>query len=163
MTLHPWHLHAYTALTSLAKSWPAARAAAGRITLQSYDGLRTTIYGRTSTGGISDGGMLTAVQRGGEEAAHEREMTVVALTGARGGRLAAQLRDTDVHVCVPHDQAARVTGRPYTSDSSSARHEASMMFPETPIVVHSCSPFEAVSNTRVTAPVASPPSRMRTL
>ena len=43
------------------------------------------------------------------EAAHEREMTVVALTGARGGRLAAQLRDTDVHVCVPHEQPARVS------------------------------------------------------
>jgi D-sedoheptulose 7-phosphate isomerase len=42
------------------------------------------------------------------EAAHERDMTVVALTGARGGRVASQLRDTDVQVCVPHDQAARV-------------------------------------------------------
>lgn len=73
MTLHPWHLHAYTALCDLARSWPAARAAAGRITFQSYDGLRSTVYGRTSTGGISDGGMLTAIQRGGEEATHERE------------------------------------------------------------------------------------------
>lgn len=42
------------------------------------------------------------------EAAHERDMTVVALTGARGGRLAQLLRDTDVHVCVPHDVPARV-------------------------------------------------------
>ncbi len=47
--------------------------------------------------------MLAAV-----EAAHEREMTVVALTGARGGALAQQLRDTDVHICVPHDEPARV-------------------------------------------------------
>lgn len=42
------------------------------------------------------------------EAAHERDMTVVALTGARGGRMASLLRDTDVHVCVPHDQPSRV-------------------------------------------------------
>jgi len=42
------------------------------------------------------------------EAAHDREMTVVALTGARGGRLAQLLRDTDVHVAVPHEAPARV-------------------------------------------------------
>jgi D-sedoheptulose 7-phosphate isomerase len=35
-------------------------------------------------------------------------MTVVALTGARGGRLTAVLRDTDVHICVPHDHPARI-------------------------------------------------------
>ena len=42
------------------------------------------------------------------EEAHERDMTVVALTGSRGGRLAQQLRDTDVHICVPSDQAPRI-------------------------------------------------------
>lgn len=42
------------------------------------------------------------------EAAHERDMTVVALTGARGGRLAQLLRDTDVQVCVPHEMPARI-------------------------------------------------------
>jgi D-sedoheptulose 7-phosphate isomerase len=42
------------------------------------------------------------------EAAHERDMTVVALTGARGGALAQLLRDTDVHVCVPHEVPARI-------------------------------------------------------
>jgi D-sedoheptulose 7-phosphate isomerase len=42
------------------------------------------------------------------EAAHERDMTVVALTGARGGRMTQLLRDTDVHVCVPHELPARV-------------------------------------------------------
>lgn len=47
--------------------------------------------------------MLAAV-----EAAHERDMTVVALTGGRGGRLAQMLRDTDVHVCVPHELPARI-------------------------------------------------------
>ncbi|CAN7239191.1 MULTISPECIES: SIS domain-containing protein [unclassified Acidovorax] len=42
------------------------------------------------------------------EAAHERDMTVVVLTGRTGGQLAAVLRETDVLVCVPHDRAARV-------------------------------------------------------
>jgi D-sedoheptulose 7-phosphate isomerase len=42
------------------------------------------------------------------EAAHEREMTVVALTGRGGGKMTAALRETDVHVCVPHDRTARI-------------------------------------------------------
>ncbi|QHE88354.1 SIS domain-containing protein [Hydrogenophaga sp. BPS33] len=42
------------------------------------------------------------------EAAHERDMIVVALTGARGGRLSQLLRDTDVHLCVPHELPARI-------------------------------------------------------
>ncbi len=42
------------------------------------------------------------------EAAHEREMTVVALTGRGGGKITGALRDTDVHVCVPHDRTARI-------------------------------------------------------
>ncbi|MFT5933841.1 MAG: D-sedoheptulose 7-phosphate isomerase [Hydrogenophaga sp.] len=42
------------------------------------------------------------------DAAHERDMTVLALTGARGGALAQRLRDTDVQVCVPHDMPARI-------------------------------------------------------
>lgn len=42
------------------------------------------------------------------EAAHEREMTVVALTGKGGGKIGHALRETDVHVCVPHDRTARI-------------------------------------------------------
>ncbi len=42
------------------------------------------------------------------EAAHEREMTVVALTGRHGGPVGAALSDTDVHVCVPHERTARI-------------------------------------------------------
>jgi D-sedoheptulose 7-phosphate isomerase len=42
------------------------------------------------------------------EAAHERDMVVVAFTGARGGQVAQLLRDTDVHICVPHDVPARI-------------------------------------------------------
>jgi D-sedoheptulose 7-phosphate isomerase len=42
------------------------------------------------------------------EAAHTREMTVVALTGKGGGKIGALLRETDVHICVPHDRTARI-------------------------------------------------------
>ena len=42
------------------------------------------------------------------DAAHEREMTIVALTGKGGGKIGMALRDTDVHICVPHDRTARI-------------------------------------------------------
>ncbi len=42
------------------------------------------------------------------EAAHTREMTVVALTGKGGGKIGAMLRETDVHICVPHERTARI-------------------------------------------------------
>lgn len=51
----------------------------------------------------NDANLLSAT-----EAAHERDMTVVVLTGRTGGRLASVLRETDVSICVPHDRAARV-------------------------------------------------------
>jgi D-sedoheptulose 7-phosphate isomerase len=42
------------------------------------------------------------------EAAHERDMVVVAMTGRGGGKMNQALRDTDIHICVPHDRTARV-------------------------------------------------------
>lgn len=42
------------------------------------------------------------------EAAHAKEMTVVALTGKGGGKLGERLGETDVHICVPHDRTARI-------------------------------------------------------
>ena len=42
------------------------------------------------------------------DAAHEREMVVVGLSGQGGGQMVQMLRDTDVHVNVPHERAARV-------------------------------------------------------
>lgn len=41
-------------------------------------------------------------------AAHEREMTVVAFTGRGGGKMGQVLRETDVHICVPHERTARI-------------------------------------------------------
>jgi len=41
-------------------------------------------------------------------AAHEREMKVVALTGRGGGEIGKHLATGDVHLCVPHNQTARI-------------------------------------------------------
>lgn len=42
------------------------------------------------------------------DAAREREMHVVALTGKGGGRIRELLVEGDVHLCVPHDRTARI-------------------------------------------------------
>jgi D-sedoheptulose 7-phosphate isomerase len=42
------------------------------------------------------------------EAAHAKEMTVIALTGRGGGKMRDALTETDVHVCVPHERTARI-------------------------------------------------------
>ena len=42
------------------------------------------------------------------EAAHAKEMTVIALTGHKGGRMRELLLETDVLICVPHERTARI-------------------------------------------------------
>jgi len=42
------------------------------------------------------------------EAALDREMRVVALTGKGGGVIATMLGEDDVNICVPHDRTARI-------------------------------------------------------
>jgi len=42
------------------------------------------------------------------EAAHEREVRVVALTGKNGGKMAGLLGPDDIHICVPSDRTARI-------------------------------------------------------
>ena len=42
------------------------------------------------------------------EAAHECDMTVVALTGRDGGKMGAMLAGDDVHICVPANSTARI-------------------------------------------------------
>ena len=62
------------------------------------------------------GDMLVVISALGEEpalmqataAAHDREMTVLAITGGTGGSVARLLRETDVQVCVPHERPAQV-------------------------------------------------------
>ncbi|MEO6566192.1 MAG: phosphoheptose isomerase [Casimicrobiaceae bacterium] len=55
-----------------------------------------------STSGNS-GNVIAAI-----EAAHLREMRVVALTGKGGGRIGELLRPVDVNLCVPHSRTARI-------------------------------------------------------
>jgi D-sedoheptulose 7-phosphate isomerase len=42
------------------------------------------------------------------QAAHERQMGVIALTGKNGGTMGELLSADDVHVCVPHSNTARI-------------------------------------------------------
>jgi len=42
------------------------------------------------------------------DAAHEREIRVVALTGSAGGKVGASLAAEDVQICIPSDRLARV-------------------------------------------------------
>jgi D-sedoheptulose 7-phosphate isomerase len=42
------------------------------------------------------------------DAAHERGLRIVALTGKGGGRIGELVRAEDVHLCVPHDVTARI-------------------------------------------------------
>ncbi|MEN3365463.1 MAG: D-sedoheptulose 7-phosphate isomerase [Burkholderiales bacterium] len=42
------------------------------------------------------------------DAALERDMRIVALTGKGGGDMNSRLTDADVHICVPHDRTARI-------------------------------------------------------
>lgn len=45
---------------------------------------------------------------GAVEAALERDMRIIALTGKGGGEIGKRLTDADVHICVPHDRTARI-------------------------------------------------------
>ena len=55
-----------------------------------------------STSGNS-GNVIAAI-----DAARERGMRVVALTGKGGGRIGGMLAEGDAHLCVPHDRTARI-------------------------------------------------------
>ncbi len=56
---------------------------------------------------ISTSGNSTNVNRA-IEAAHEREMQVIALSGKQGGDMASQLTADDVEIRVPSDSTARI-------------------------------------------------------
>ena len=65
-------------------------------------GARGDVLLAISTSGNS-GNVIAAI-----DAAHEREMRIVALTGRGGGRIGALLAAEDVQICVPHDRTARI-------------------------------------------------------
>lgn len=41
-------------------------------------------------------------------AAYKKNMTIVALTGKGGGQMGTLLKETDTHLCVPHQRTARI-------------------------------------------------------
>jgi D-sedoheptulose 7-phosphate isomerase len=65
-------------------------------------GSRGDVLLAISTSGNS-GNVIAAI-----EAAHGREMHVVAMTGKGGGRIDELLAPADVHLCVPHARTARI-------------------------------------------------------
>lgn len=62
------------------------------------------------------GDVLVAISTSGEsgnvikavKAAHDRDMLVIALSGKGGGQFNSILRETDIHLCVPHDRTMRI-------------------------------------------------------
>ena len=64
----------------------------------------------------SPGDVLLAITTSGNsanvlaavDAAHAKEMAVIALTGRDGGKMRKLLLETDVHICVPHERTARI-------------------------------------------------------
>ena len=90
---------ALSADAQMATVWPEDEALAHQVRALGHTGDVLFLISAHGT----ENAMVQAVQ-----AAHEREMSVVALTGHQGGALARQLRETDVHVCVPHERVARI-------------------------------------------------------
>lgn len=74
------------------------------------------VFARQVRGLGREGDVLVAISTSGNspsvvaaaEAARERGLAVVALTGRGGGRLGEMLGDADVHLCVPHERTARI-------------------------------------------------------
>ena len=76
----------------------------------------TTVFERQVRALWQSGDVLLAISTSGNSpsiveairAAHDNEMSVVALTGKGGGKIGEILRDTDVHICVPAERTARI-------------------------------------------------------
>jgi D-sedoheptulose 7-phosphate isomerase len=74
------------------------------------------VFARQVRGLGQAGDVLVAISTSGNsanviaaiDAAHERGLRVVALTGKGGGRIATMLSEEDVHLCVPHERTARI-------------------------------------------------------
>ncbi|NYT75530.1 phosphoheptose isomerase [Pusillimonas sp. ANT_WB101] len=75
-----------------------------------------SIFERQVTALGQPGDVLLAISTSGNspnvikaiEAAHDREMSIVALTGKNGGLISELLYETDIHLCVPHDRTMRI-------------------------------------------------------
>lgn len=69
--------------------------------VQAYGQAGDVLLAITTSGGSAN--VIAAI-----EAALEREMRVVALTGRGGGSIPRLLTDADVHICVPHERTSRI-------------------------------------------------------
>ncbi len=75
-----------------------------------------TIFERQVNALGQSGDVLVAITTSGNsanvlraiQAAHERDMVVVALSGKGGGALNDLLLETDIHLCVPHERTMRI-------------------------------------------------------
>jgi D-sedoheptulose 7-phosphate isomerase len=86
-------------LTSIANDFAFEQVFARQVTTLGQPG---DVLLAISTSGASPNILAAA------EAARARDMTVIALTGRDGGKLAEQLSDRDVLICVPADSTARI-------------------------------------------------------
>lgn len=86
-------------LTSIANDYRYDEVFAKPIRALGHAGDLLVLY--TSSG--NSGNLLKAVT-----AAHERDMSVIALTGKDGGALAPLLRETDLELRIPSDRTARI-------------------------------------------------------
>lgn len=92
----------------------SADAAALSAISEDYD--YTQVYSRQILALGQPGDMLLAASMGGDsrsvlaaiEAAHERSMRVIALSGGDGGALMELLSHSDIHMGIPHENPARV-------------------------------------------------------
>lgn len=75
-----------------------------------------TIFKRQVNALGQPGDVLVAISTSGNshniihaiEAAHDRDMSVIAVTGKGGGLITDLLLETDIHLCVPHDRTMRI-------------------------------------------------------
>jgi D-sedoheptulose 7-phosphate isomerase len=86
-------------LTAIANDYDFAQVFAKQV--RALGGAGDVLLAISTSGNSAS--VVTAV-----EAAHERGMRVVALTGKGGGRVGELLTADDVHVCVPHAVTARI-------------------------------------------------------
>jgi D-sedoheptulose 7-phosphate isomerase len=74
------------------------------------------VFARQVRGLGREGDILVAISTSGNsanvvaaaQAAHERGLSLIALTGRDGGQLGAMCGEGDVHLCVPHERTARI-------------------------------------------------------
>lgn len=86
-------------LTALANDYSFAQIFARQVSALGQPG---DVLLAISTSGNS-ANVLAAIEQ-----AHEREMTVIALTGKGGGEMGMALSEDDHHICVPSDRTARI-------------------------------------------------------